>query len=1243
MGGEADGFGALLRAHRRSAALSQQEMAERSGLAVRTISDLERGRTSAPFRSSLHRRADALDLSGTARSEFFTAAGRRLGPAAAAGNTAPAPSSAGPTGGDAARSSVKGVVPHLLPAAVPGFVGRKGELAALRKLIEQPGGTAVIAAIGGTAGVGKTALAVHWAHQVADEFPDGQLFLNLRGFDPSRAPVRPADAVRVFLDALDVRADRLPQSEEGQLGLYRSLLTGKRMLIVLDNARDAAQVRPLLPGAATCRVIVTSRNELAGLSAIEAARPLMLDVLTGDEARELLWQRLGAERVSADPDAAARIARSCARLPLALCVAAARASARPDLPLAQVAAALARGSGLFAPAGGGDPAADVRSVFSWSYEQLEEGAARVFRIAALHPGASFDQYAVAALAEISAGEAERGLEMLTQTCLVRQAGPSRFSLHDLLRSYAREQAEAKHDEQDRRAAMTRLLDFYLQAATAAVSALFPAERHYLNTVVTPPAVAAPAPTTRAQAVAWLDAERDSLVAVTGYAAGHGWPRHAIQWSAILYRYLDIGRHYPDALAIHGSGLQAARRCGDQAAEGDIMRRLGVVRMRQRLYQQAASCYRQSLALHSAIGNRKGMSSVLGDLGFVEFLQGHDGDAIAHLQQALTLNRESGDRKGQAHVLSSLGFAESRRGRCQQAAEYLRLAYGLFRDVGDPIGQVHALGNLGDAELRQGLLEEATSHLNRALTLCRQAGDHNNEADLLALLGDAEFRRGRFQHATAHLRQALDLCRQTGDLSTQAAVLNTLGEVLFASGEITDARRRHASALVAANQAGEIYEQARAHDGIATACQAEGNQQQAIRHWKKALGIYAGFGAPEAENVRVKLASLPRAADDMTSRLPAIATAYKTAAGATAQQLPACRTSLVHTARPGRRGTGTVHGPGRADVDRRVRRAGGQPRRRRPDRHNRQFPVSRPPGRLVGLPESAEHVLEESQEHHPERVSAPPLTQRNHRVSASGGYTVTAESTAGRNTGIYNDPFFNYAQFWTGREYEHQAEVDALRRLLGGRSYQHAADIGGGYGRLSVMLTEYANRVTLADPSTQQLGLSRELFPQHNFERELADAARLPFADGSVDLALLVRVLHHLPDPEPELAELARVLRPGGHAVVEAANSAHAARRLGAALRGQRIGLKPVDIRSADSQRRGTAPYVNHHPRTLIQQLSVVGLEVKQALSVSNFRHPLAKTLVPHRALAAAERAVQRPLAGIHFGPSVFWLLEKKPA
>ena len=256
-------------------------------------------------------------------------------------------------------------------------------------------------------------------------------------------------------------------------------------------------------------------------------------------------------------------------------------------------------------------------------------------------------------------------------------------------------------------------------------------------------------------------------------------------------------------------------------------------------------------------------------------------------------------------------------------------------------------------------------------------------------------------------------------------------------------------------------------------------------------------------------------------------------------------------------------------------------------------------------------------------------------------TEFTKSTGERKTGIYNDPLFNYAQFWSGRDYEHQSELSAVRRLIAGHRYAHAADIGGGFGRLAIMLTEYADRVTLVDPSTQQLGLSREIFPGDPFQRELAEAAKLPFADASIDLAVLVRVLHHLPDPDNELAELGRVLRPGGQAIVEAANSAHAGRRLAAFLRGQRIPATPVDIRSAESRARGTAPYVNHHPRTITRQLAAVGLDVRQALSVSNFRHPLAKSLVPPRALLAAERAVQQPLAGLYFGPSLFLLLEKR--
>lgn len=247
----------------------------------------------------------------------------------------------------------------------------------------------------------------------------------------------------------------------------------------------------------------------------------------------------------------------------------------------------------------------------------------------------------------------------------------------------------------------------------------------------------------------------------------------------------------------------------------------------------------------------------------------------------------------------------------------------------------------------------------------------------------------------------------------------------------------------------------------------------------------------------------------------------------------------------------------------------------------------------------------------------------------------------RRTDFYNDPDFNYEQFWVGRDYEHQAEVIALRRLLHGHRFSHAVDIGGGYGRLSVILSEYADRVTLADPSTQQLDLSARIFPDRpHFDRVLTDAMHLQFADRSVDLATLIRVLHHLPDPEPEFAELSRILRPGGYAVIEVANSVHAVRRIAGLLDHSRGSEAPVDIRSEESIRRGTAPYVNHHPRAITRQLGAVGLRVCQVLSVSNLRHPVAKALLPLRTMLAIERLTQRPLGRLYFGPSVFFLLRK---
>jgi transcriptional regulator with XRE-family HTH domain len=432
----AGGFGSRLRACRESSGLSQQELAERSGLSIRAISKLECGRTRWPYPDSVDRLADALDLRDAGRAGFFAAAQRRLG----RGQRAVRP-----------RPDLP-YVPRLLPALTSAFVGRASELTTLSRMLGEPGGQTLVTAITGTAGAGKTTLALHWAHQVADEFPDGQLFVNLRGFGPSGTPLAPADAAHVLLGGLRVPFDRLPGTEEAQLGLYRSLLAGKRMLIVLDNARDAAQVRPLLPGSPTCRVIVTSRDQLPGLTAIEAARPLTVNPLTNSEARQLLARRLGSVRLAADRQATDQIIGSCAGLPLALCIIAARAELRPDLPLACLAADLAAQPGLDAFADPADPAADLRTVFSWSYRHLDPAAARTFRLAALHPSTNLEPCTVAALTGGTPEGEGRALEALARANLIQAAGQERYSMNRLLRLYARELA-AQHGGKESRVAL----------------------------------------------------------------------------------------------------------------------------------------------------------------------------------------------------------------------------------------------------------------------------------------------------------------------------------------------------------------------------------------------------------------------------------------------------------------------------------------------------------------------------------------------------------------------------------------------------------------------------------------------------------------------------------------------------------------------------------------------------------------------------------------------------------------------
>jgi DNA-binding SARP family transcriptional activator/Tfp pilus assembly protein PilF len=765
--------------------------------------------------------------------------------------------------------------PRELPPTVPGFTGRSAELAELSRLLDQPGrlapGKVVISAIDGTAGVGKTALAVHWAHRMAGRFPDGQLYVNLRGYDPGQ-PVPAADALAAFLRSLGVPGKDIPPEQDQRANRFRSLLAGKQMLIVLDNAGSADQVRPLLPGSPACTVLVTSRDALAGLVARDGATRLDLDVLPQPDAVALLRTLIGA-RVDAEPAAAAELADQCCRLPLALRVAAELAASRPAVPLAALAAELANlRTRLDLMTTGEDPSTEVRVVFSWSYRHLAAEDARTFRLLGLHPGPDLDPYAAAALTSATVAQARRALDVLASANLIQPAAPGRFGMHDLLRGYARELTMATDGSRERHAALTQLFDHYLHTAAAAMDILFPAERHRRPRNPRPATTVPPLPDPAA-ARDWLDGDRAVLVAVAWHTAAHDWPGHTTRLPATVSRYLRNGGHLTEALTIFGHALDAARRLGDRAAEATALNETGLVDAQQGRIQQAADHHRQALALFREAGDRAGEAYVLGNMGLIELDRGRYDQAVRRQLEAAAIFRSLGERFGEARALGNLGVARQRQGRHQEAAGYHRQTLSLCREIGDREGEAWALVRLGVVDLRPGRYEHAVEYLRQALLVFREIGNTVDEADILVTLGDAYLGLGRHEQAVGHFEQALARLRAIGDPGLEADAHNGLGDALIRTGHADQARAHHTAALRLASTVGEPRSQARAHSGLARACHADGDLVQARHHWQEALTRYETIGSPEASEIRalldrehaaIDVASEAREASDATS-------------------------------------------------------------------------------------------------------------------------------------------------------------------------------------------------------------------------------------------------------------------------------------------------------------------------------------------------------------------------------------------
>jgi DNA-binding SARP family transcriptional activator/Tfp pilus assembly protein PilF len=743
------------------------------------------------------------------------------------------------------------VVPRELPVTAVHFTGREPELAALTgQLAGQSAGEApralLISAIGGTAGVGKTALAVYWGHQVACRFPDGQLYVDLRGYDPGE-PVAASAALAAFLRSLGVPGGDIPAEEGERAARYRSLMAGRRVLVILDNAGSAAQVRPLLPAAPGCVTVVTSRDSLTGLVARDGARRLDLGLLPLPDAIGLLQALIGG-RVDADPDAAAALAEQCSRLPLALRVAAELAAARPATPLAELVADLAdQRRRLDALDAGDDPPTAVRAVFSWSYRQLDAAAARMFRLVGVHPGPDCDRYAAAALAATTEAHASEALAVLARGHLIQPAGPGRYGMHDLLRAYARDLAEASDGADGVRAALDRLSGYYLHAAAVAMDQLFPAEQR-IRGRTEPSAAPAPPLADPAVARAWLDDERPGLVALAGLEM----PAFAPRLGTILFRYLDASGYHAESIVIHGHARAAARRAGDRAAEANALTSLGVLNTRNGRHERAAGLFQESLALSRAAGDRASEIRALGNLGILYLQQGSYQEATGELERVAALYQQAGEQAGEARALASLATIAHQQGRYDRADGHLQRALVIFRGSGDRTGEAHALASLGEISLRRGQHEQAADLLQDALALFGEIGSRTGEGRTLNLLGDVRMQQGQFGQAIDRQREALAICQEIRDVAGEATALDGLGEALLAAGRPADARAQHEAALRITTAMGEKYEQARAHRGLAASYDASGEAGPAGRHWQQALTLYTALGAPEAAGVRARL-------------------------------------------------------------------------------------------------------------------------------------------------------------------------------------------------------------------------------------------------------------------------------------------------------------------------------------------------------------------------------------------------------
>ncbi|MGH3623845.1 MAG: ATP-binding protein, partial [Sciscionella sp.] len=705
--------------------------------------------------------------------------------------------------------------------------------------------------IAGTAGVGKISLALHWAHQVQDHYPDGQLYINLRGYDPGE-PISALEALHRFLAALGVPAPAIPVDTEAAAAMYRSALADRGMLVVLDNAATVSQVRPLLPGYSRCLAIVTSRSRLSGLAVHDGAQRLSIGILAEAECVALLRTVTAGYRPEDDEEELAHLARLCAQLPLALRIAGERAASHPHMRLEELISDLRDQSALWDALSTGEEGEEdaVRSVFAWSYRSLSPDSARLFRLLGLHPGPDFGIGAVCALAEISVRRARQLLDSLVAAHMLEQTAPDRYEFHDLLRAYAIDQAYVEESHESRADALRCVLDWYLYTADAAQIWIMPA-RDRVPLDVPRDSVSYLSFSDYDQAVDWAEREHSNFIPAVRVAQDAGFDRHAWQLSLVLWSAKAPSTVATEWLAIGRIGLRAAHRLGERAGEAALSESLGFTYVKTNQMTESLECHSRALAIRRELGDRQGEASSLNAIGMAYLRWRQLGAAEMHFKQARVAFQSMGAAHWDAVVLANLASVHYQSGRLVEAGNYVRQALSYHRTKASKRGIGNALHLLSGIHLDRGELREALEAADEAHELALDLRSHVLEGYWLLALGDAQQSLGQLDEALASYHRSAVLHRRLGDRSREALAWHGAGNVYHRLDRHDEAAGFHRRAAAVQNELGYPWHEAMALDGFATALQGV-DAEQSLQRWTEALRLLAGYGDPRAEGIRQRI-------------------------------------------------------------------------------------------------------------------------------------------------------------------------------------------------------------------------------------------------------------------------------------------------------------------------------------------------------------------------------------------------------